>query len=210
MDSGGQLRLRPPPQAATVDLRQLPARAARVPLHGPFHSLGQIPSPIARGKQRGSRRDLRLADRPFGGGRPMAYICSARPKCGHSDGPGAGPEAENEVSGGDSAPVERGASAEPTLDELAQKLLELRQHLEQVLAGLDDASRGRVGNSSADGTSFRCHACGRTRWVDQLGWTLRLCGDDELHPLCPDCDRGHVDGYGRNGRQPEGRASSVG
>jgi len=111
------------------------------------------------------------------------------------------------VGGGDSAPVERGASVEPTLDELAQKLLELRQHLEQVLAALDDASRGRLGNSRADGTSLRCHACGRTRWVDQPGWTLRLCGDNELHPFCPECDRGHVNGDGTNATQAGARSA---
>jgi hypothetical protein len=94
------------------------------------------------------------------------------------------------VSGGDSAPVERGASTEPTLDELAQKLLELRQHLEQVLTGLHNnmTSRERVGDSSVEGKSFRCHACGRPSLSDQPGWTLRLCGDDELHQFCPDCD----------------------
>jgi hypothetical protein len=111
------------------------------------------------------------------------------------------------VSGGDSAPVEYGASGEATLDELAEKLSELRQHLEQVVTGLTGAtSGGRAGNSGAEGSSLRCHTCGRTRSTDQAGWTLRLCGDDELHPFCPDCDRRHGEGHGRNGTYAEGRS----
>jgi hypothetical protein len=114
-----------------------------------------------------------------------------------------GPEAENAVRS-DSARVEQGALAESTLDELAQKLSELRQHLEQVLTGLDRARSGaRVGDSRADESSLRCHACSRAGSTDEAGWTLRLCGDDELHPLCPDCDRRHVDREGRNGAQPK-------
>ena len=111
-----------------------------------------------------------------------------------------GPEAENEVSGDDTTRVERVASAEPTLDELAQKLSELRQHLEQVVTGLNRATSGaRIGDSRADENSVRCHACSRTGSTQQAGWTLRLCGDDELHPFCPDCDRRGVDGNGGNG-----------
>jgi hypothetical protein len=56
-----------------------------------------------------------------------------------------------------------------------------------------------IGDSRADENSVRCHACSRTGSTQQAGWTLRLCGDDELHPFCPDCDRRHVDG--RNGTQ---------
>ena len=84
---------------------------------------------------------------------------------------------------------------DPTLNDLAQKLVELRQHLEQVRTGLSRATSG--------GRAYlRCHTCGRERSTDEAGWTLRLCGDDELHPFCPDCDRRHVNGNGRNGSTP--------
>jgi hypothetical protein len=90
-----------------------------------------------------------------------------------------------------------------TLKELAQRLVELRQHLEQVRTGLSLAtSQGRAGSPNVDESSLRCHTCGRAMSTDQAGWTLRLCGDDELHPFCPDCDRRHVNGDGRNGRTP--------
>ena len=96
-------------------------------------------------------------------------------------------------------PVEGGSSSEPTLEELAQKLSELRQHLRQVLRGLNIAtSPARVGDFSTGQKGFRCHACARARSADQQGWTLRLCGDDELHPFCPDCDGRHVDRDGRD------------
>jgi hypothetical protein len=104
------------------------------------------------------------------------------------------------MTGGDTARVEPVASVEPTLDELSQKLSELRQHLEQVLTGLNRATSGvPIGDCRADESGLRCHACSRTGATQQVGWTLRLCGDDELHPFCPDCDRQGVHGDGRNG-----------
>jgi hypothetical protein len=73
-----------------------------------------------------------------------------------------------------------GASTEVTLAELAGKLAKLREHLHQVLVDLDAPARGRL----------RCHECGLTgSSEDAAGWTMRLCGDDELHAFCPDCDR---------------------
>ena len=126
----------------------------------------------------------------------MAYICSGRAVNAVERGEGSefGPEAEDEVTTGDGARVERGASAQPTLDELAQKLSELRQHLQQVLSGLDRAAAGaQIVDSRADESRLHCHACSRTGSTDEAGWTLRLCGDDELHPFCPDCDGRHVD-----------------
>jgi len=105
------------------------------------------------------------------------------------------------VSGDDRAPVESGASIEATLEELAGKLLELREDLKQVVTGLSRSASG--GGAAIPGIAeggLRCHACGRTRTTDQVGWTLRLCGDDELHPFCPSCDRRQVDGEGRDGR----------
>ena len=99
---------------------------------------------------------------------------------------------------------------EPSLNELAQRLVELRQHLEQVRTGLSRAtSGGRAGNSGVEENSLRCHMCGRARSTDQAGWTLRLCGDDELHPFCPDCDCRHVNGHGRNGHVPKAVPQAV-
>jgi hypothetical protein len=101
------------------------------------------------------------------------------------------------VNGSGGVPVERGASAEPSLEELAEKLLELKQHFEQAVRSLNHAiSEGRANNAKIDEVGLRCHACGRTTSVDEQGWTLRLCGDDELHPFCPDCDRQQVDRSG--------------
>ena len=110
-----------------------------------------------------------------------------------------GQKRENEKSVGGDARVDSVASSEPTLDELAQKLSELRQHLEQVLRGLNRGAPGaRIGDSLAAESSLQCHACSRTGSSREAGWTLRLCGDDELHPFCPDCDHREVDAYDEN------------
>lgn len=104
------------------------------------------------------------------------------------------------ASGRDTAPADREPSPEPTLDELAQKLLVLRQHLDQVLDDLNRATLGaRDGDARADESSLRCYACSRIGSTRQAGWTLRLCGDDELHPVCPDCDQRNAAGDSRNG-----------
>lgn len=108
--------------------------------------------------------------------------------------------ADNGVSSGDGLGARRGASPDPTLDELAQKLLDLREHLRQIVAGLGRAPAGGRADDGAAESGLRCHACNRNGSTDQAGWTLRLCADDELHPLCPDCDRRHLDG--RNGSRP--------
>ena len=103
------------------------------------------------------------------------------------------------MRGNDRVRVERRASAEPTLDELAQKLWDLRQHLEHVLIPLNRTGSDRLTEDSrADESRLRCYACNRTGSTRHAGWTLRLCGDDELHPFCPECDRRDVDGEGSN------------
>lgn len=79
---------------------------------------------------------------------------------------------------------------EAILSDLAHRLSELRQHLEQVRADLNHAS--------GEQPALRCHICGLRRPTGQEGWTLRLCHDDELHTLCPECDRQHVNGSGRS------------
>src|SRR5690242_20721885 len=121
-----------------------------------------------------------------------------------------GSGADSDVRGNESARVERCAPTEPTLDELGQKLRELRHHLDEVLRSLDRAtSTMPIGDLRSDRSSLRCHACNRTGSTSQAGWTLRLCGDDELHPFCPDCDRRYVHGEGRNEAQPKASVQGV-
>jgi hypothetical protein len=91
------------------------------------------------------------------------------------------------------------------LEELAQRLAELRDHLDEVVARLGEVREDErviredvrvaisaYGAGSSREGSLRCHECGRLDVADDVGWTLRLCGDDELHPFCPDCDRRRV------------------
>jgi hypothetical protein len=79
------------------------------------------------------------------------------------------------------------------LNDLAQRLSELRLHLEQVRTEL---TRRDVGKGS-----LRCYSCGGMQMPEQPGWTLRLCADDELHAFCPECDRGQLNSNGRNGHE---------
>lgn len=136
---------------------------------------------------------------------------------------GRGPSSEssgsamNQVRNPD---VGRASGAGATLGELAEQLSELREHLDRIRAGLSDlreddggirdaapaASRRRIGQASAEG--LRCHECGRRSSTDQAGWTLRLCGDDQLHPFCPTCDRRPVSGNGGAGPTSAGLRSS--
>ena len=82
---------------------------------------------------------------------------------------------------------------EEILIDLAQRLSELRLHLEQVRTEL---TRKDVGKGS-----LHCYSCGWMRVSEQPGWTLRLCADDELHAFCPNCDRRQVDANGTNGHE---------
>jgi hypothetical protein len=180
-DQGGQLCLRPPPQAAPWTLTRSFLRERPV---SPF-----------------TGRSTLLA-------RSLAYPV----RCASGSAANGG-WAVNSVRNGD---VSRGSAAETTLSELAEKLSELREQLDQVLVCLNDlreddraireaahlaTPRRRFGQASTEAGSLRCHECGRRSSTDQAGWTLRLCGDDELHPFCPACDRRRVHGNG-GGRQP--------
>jgi hypothetical protein len=87
-----------------------------------------------------------------------------------------------------------------TFVEVAEKLSKLREHLDQVVAALnapteewtheqgDVALGGRFRRARNPGNRLRCHECGRIGTKEEPGWTLRLCGDDELHACCSDCD----------------------
>jgi|GEM_PF-4621196 len=103
---------------------------------------------------------------------------------------GRGGENAGTSMGGNVPAAGRGEPNEASLEALAQKLATLREHLQQVVAVLNE--RREFGRPLV--SSLRCHECGRSTVDHQGGWTLRLCGDDELHPFCPDCDRRRVDG----------------
>ena len=121
------------------------------------------------------------------------------------------------LSGDDDVPPQSGLAADATLHELAGKLSEVREQLEQVvvdLAELGEVSRGsRISRRPAgrtgtghrlEGGSLQCQVCGRRRpMLEATGWTLRLCADDELHPFCPDCDHRQVGEIPRNGTESE-------
>jgi hypothetical protein len=115
---------------------------------------------------------------------------------------------------------------EATLTDLAEKLSELRVHLEDVVADLN-GRRGEISpihdergtttaesgtdNRASENGRLRCYGCGRMEAKGAAGWTLRLCPDDELHTFCPDCDSRYLNspygrvsatGQARPGRQP--------
>ena len=96
-----------------------------------------------------------------------------------------------------------GAGSAPTVatfGEVAEKLSKLREHLDQVVAALNAPTEewaheqgavalgGRFRRGRNAGNRLRCHECGRIGSKEEPGWTLRLCGDDELHTCCSDCD----------------------
>jgi hypothetical protein len=98
------------------------------------------------------------------------------------------------------------APSAATLAEVGEKLSKLREHLDHVVATLNARAEersvergegtfgGRLRRSRAAARSLRCHECGRIGMKDETGWTLRLCGDDELHAFCSDCDRHPING----------------
>jgi hypothetical protein len=126
--------------------------------------------------------------------------------CGHQgrsdrDGP------EEDMSG--AADASSGETAATELTDLAQKLSELRAHLQRVAADLNArrehsraihnelgpaTGRPGLGNSASAGGRLCCHECGRLGPIEATGWTLRLCGDDQLHAFCPDCDYRYFNG----------------
>ena len=208
LDKGGQLCLRPPPQAAPWMFSHSFLRERPVfPFTGRSALWPGATVPV----------ELRRFDAPrlAGEARLVAYIVLCVSGSGASSE--ASGSAMNQVRNGD---VSRDSAVGATLGELAEKLSELREHLDQILAGLSDsreddggirdatpaASRRRFGQASAEG--LRCHECGRRSSTDQAGWTLRLCGDDQLHPFCPACDRRPVSGNGGAGPTSAGLRSS--
>lgn len=105
------------------------------------------------------------------------------------------------MSAADNGLADSGAATEASFNELREKLSDLREHLKQMTAALNEQREGgRRSERAGDGRDLRCYTCGRTRPKEQTGWTLRLCGDDELHPFCPDCDRRHVSADGEDRR----------
>ncbi len=121
------------------------------------------------------------------------------------------------MSSRDAAPGEGTSVTGATLAELSEKLTTLREHLDQLLADLGSPHRanglgrtdlrpatlGRaLGNTPGAGEELRCHRCGRAGSKGAVGWTLRLCADDELHAFCADCDCRHFNGDG-GGAEPD-------
>lgn len=79
------------------------------------------------------------------------------------------------------APRHRPPEQVPSLKERLSKMLH-RQ--EDVVA---DVRVGLRANESQ--VEFvRCARCGRECSGEKENWTLRLCGDDQLHPVCRGCD----------------------
>lgn len=114
--------------------------------------------------------------------------------------------------------VSTGSTAGGSLPELAEKLSELRKDLDEVIARVhredrmirEEAHAARpdreFGMRDNNRGGLRCHQCGQLGSTDQAGWTLRLCGDNELHPFCPTCDHRHVTGNGAsNGNGAQGK-----
>lgn len=114
-------------------------------------------------------------------------------------------------------------AAGPTLAELAEKLSELREQVGLTVARLNalydrdgvapatapaSAPGRRFADADTNPDTFRCHECGEQSLADQSDWTLRLCGDDELHPFCPSCDRRHLNGNG-GGTRPKATELSL-
>ena len=121
------------------------------------------------------------------------------------------------MSGGADRSDGEAAAIAATLTDLAQKLAELRELVRQAAVDLNArriSTRGartvalpttrsaRLPQLIAATTSTEgrvcCHECGRAGPGAVKGWTLRLCGDDELHTFCPDCDRRYFNGTAGN------------
>jgi hypothetical protein len=95
------------------------------------------------------------------------------------------------------ASAANGQAAAPTLGELAEKLSKLREHLDQLVADLNEPSSAGVIANESSGVAVTCRECRRIGSTDDLGWTLRLCGDDELHAFCGACDSRYFNGNAR-------------
>lgn len=67
---------------------------------------------------------------------------------------------------------------------LKERLGKAQNH--QDIRGADARVRLRAGDSPD--RSLRCARCGRECSYEARDWTLRLCGDDQLHTVCRDCD----------------------
>ena len=69
----------------------------------------------------------------------------------------------------------------PSLKERLGKMLN-----RQESAAVDVRTRWRAGEPQSRHPC--CARCGRECSREKENWTLRLCGDDQLHPVCRDCD----------------------
>jgi hypothetical protein len=65
---------------------------------------------------------------------------------------------------------------------LVEPLLKLRRPAIRLVP-----SRYPLGALAAEDVQLRCANCRREGLLDEDGWTLELCGDNQLHPFCRDC-----------------------
>jgi len=78
---------------------------------------------------------------------------------------------------------------------LRERLGRARNHQDVRVA--EAHVRLRAGESP-DG-SLRCARCGHECSYEARDWTLRLCGDDQLHTVCRDCDERDFDDARKGG-----------
>ena len=69
------------------------------------------------------------------------------------------------------------------LSRLAEQLNHVAYRADPVLPDPYD----RLRNLGGDHGQVRCAECGRDGTRDEDGWTLQLCGDDQLHAFCRNC-----------------------
>jgi hypothetical protein len=95
--------------------------------------------------------------------------------------------AAGETTGSRTARVGVTAPPRPRPSEHAPSL---KERLANMLSGQESsAAEVRLGPraSRSQPGQVRCASCGK-ECVREENWTLRLCGDDQLHPVCRGCD----------------------
>jgi hypothetical protein len=90
------------------------------------------------------------------------------------------------------APRHRPSEQVPSLKERIGKML---HHREDVVTDV----RGGLRANEPQAEFLRCARCGRECSCDNENWTLRLCGDDQLHPVCRGCDEQDFSDPSRSG-----------
>lgn len=79
---------------------------------------------------------------------------------------------------------------------LAGRLTRLRERFETTADGAEAPvpdHYDRLRNLGGENGRLRCARCGRDGSRGEDGWTLQLCGDDQLHTFCHDCYESEFD-----------------